>query len=105
MISALAQSEEVAAALVPMAVIPQIILAGVIAPLSGLGKFLADSAITARWGQQALEALLPDGDLTLLRRDRSDYPWPVAIVGIHILIFAGGTLLALWSQGRIKRSV
>ena len=70
-----------------MAVIPQIILAGVIAPLSGLGKLLADSAITARWGQQALEALLPDGG------DRSEYAWQVVIVGIHILIFACGTLL------------
>ena len=38
LISALARTEEVAAALVPIAVIPQIILAGVIAPLSGLSK-------------------------------------------------------------------
>ena len=41
LISALAKTEEVAAALVPVAVMPQIILAGVIAPLSGFPEWLA----------------------------------------------------------------
>ena len=42
-LSALARTEEVAAALVPIAVIPQIILAGAIAPLSGLSKGLSQA--------------------------------------------------------------
>ena len=38
LISAVARTEEVAVALVPIAVMPQIILAGVIAPLTGLAR-------------------------------------------------------------------
>jgi ABC-type multidrug transport system permease subunit len=102
LISALARTEEVAVALVPIAVIPQIILAGVIAPLRGLGKGLAEPAITARWGERALEALLPEGDLALLRLDRAEYGWQVAMVAGHVLVFAALTLLALWRQGQIK---
>jgi ABC-type multidrug transport system ATPase subunit/ABC-type multidrug transport system permease subunit len=95
LISALARTEEVAVALVPIAVIPQIILAGVIAPLRGLGERLAQGAITTYWGERALKALMPEGDLT-------EYRWQVAVVAVHILAFAGATLLALWRQGRTK---
>src|SRR4029077_11364680 len=58
LISAFARTEEVAVALVPIAVMPQIILAGVIAPLSGLGMALAKAGITVHWAEGALEALL-----------------------------------------------
>jgi hypothetical protein len=102
LISALARTEEVAAALVPIAVIPQIILAGVIAPLSGLGKLLANGFITARWGERALEALLPDDYLDWLRLDRPDYPWQVAVVTAHVVVFAGVAILALWRRGQSK---
>jgi ABC-type multidrug transport system ATPase subunit/ABC-type multidrug transport system permease subunit len=105
LISALARTEEVAVALVPIAIIPQIILAGVIAPLSGLGKLLAEIAITTHWGERALEALLPEGDLALLPLKQGEYRWQVAIVAAHVLAFAAATLLALWWQGRIRRSV
>jgi ABC-type multidrug transport system ATPase subunit/ABC-type multidrug transport system permease subunit len=104
LLSALARTEEVAVALVPIAIIPQIILAGVIAPLDGLGKGLAESAITARWGERALEALLSDGDLRLLGLKRAAYGWQVAVVVIHIVVFAGATLLALSRQSRLKKS-
>ncbi len=68
LISALARSEEVATALVPIAVIPQIILAGVVAPLEGPARLLAEWFITVYRGQQALESLLPEADLTFLGR-------------------------------------
>jgi hypothetical protein len=41
-IAAVTRSEEVATALVPIAVVPQIILAGVIVPLSGVARPLAE---------------------------------------------------------------
>ncbi len=104
-LSALAPTEEVAVALVPVAIIPQIILAGVIAPLQGLGKRLADIAITACWGERALESLLPDGDLALLHLDRAEFGWQVAMVAAHLLTFAIATLLMLRRQDRIWRSV
>jgi hypothetical protein len=95
----------VAAALVPIAVIPQIILAGVIAPLSGLGKLLADGFITARWGERALEALLSNEYLALLHLDRPEYPWQVAVVTAHVLVFSGLAILTLWRRGQAKRAL
>lgn len=100
LLSALARTEETAAALVPLAVIPQIILAGVIAPLDGLGKLLANSVITARWGERALEALLPSEDLALLRLDQVEYSRQIAMIAVHIVVFAAATLLILWRRGQ-----
>lgn len=104
LISALARTEEVAGALVPIAVIPQIILAGVIAPLRGLGKLLAEGLITARWGQRALEALLPNDTLVLVRLDRASYHRQVAIAAAHVLVFIAVTLAVLWRKDRAKEN-
>jgi ABC-type multidrug transport system ATPase subunit len=105
LISAFARTEEVAVALVPIAVMPQIILAGVIAPLKGLGKLLADGVITSRWGERALESLLPDADLKLLRLERSEYRWQLAMLALHVVVFAAATQLILWRQARAKGSI
>jgi ABC-type multidrug transport system ATPase subunit len=101
-ISAFSRTEEVAVALVPIAIMPQIILAGVIAPLSGLALVLAKSLITVHWAELALEALLPAADLTLLRLDRAWYGWPLLGVAVHIPMFVTATLFLLWWQGRGK---
>ena len=103
LISALARTEEVATALVPIAIIPQIILAGVIAPLQGLGKLLANGLITSRWAAQALEALLPEEMLVLPQEERAEYRGSVGMVALHVLVFAAATLVVLWRQGREKR--
>jgi ABC-type multidrug transport system ATPase subunit/pSer/pThr/pTyr-binding forkhead associated (FHA) protein len=100
LISSLARSEEVATALVPMAIIPQIILAGAIVPLSGAAKGLAMGFITVYWGQQALERTLPDGDLTLLGRATGSY-WavPISVVLGHAVLVALATVLNLGRSG------
>jgi ABC-type multidrug transport system ATPase subunit len=105
LISALARTEEVAAALVPIAIIPQIILAGVIAPLKGLGKLLAESFITVRWAERALEALLSDHDQTLLQLDSGRYLWQVAMIAAHAVVFITMTLVTLWREGRPGKSL
>jgi ABC-type multidrug transport system ATPase subunit/ABC-type multidrug transport system permease subunit len=102
LISASAKTEEVAVALVPVAVMPQIILAGVIAPLTGAAKWLAKGFITAHWGSQGLESLLPDGDLKLLKIDAVDYSAQLIVIAAHAIVFAGLTLFSLWWQGRTK---
>jgi hypothetical protein len=102
LISALARTEVVAVALVPIAVIPQIILAGVIAPLRGLGELLAEGLTTARWAQRALESLLPDETLALVQLDRASYSWQVAMMATHVLVFAAATLMVLWQPSLTK---
>jgi ABC-type multidrug transport system ATPase subunit/pSer/pThr/pTyr-binding forkhead associated (FHA) protein len=100
-ISAVAQSEEVATALVPIAVIPQIILAGVITRLSGMAQLIANGLITVYWGQLALERLLPTNDLRLLAREEGNWFYPWAIVLAHAVVGAAATMGVLWrTQGR-----
>ncbi|MCA9192663.1 MAG: FHA domain-containing protein [Planctomycetales bacterium] len=61
-ISANAKSEELAVALVPIVIIPQIVLAGVVASLSGLAEKIALMVIPVYWGQGLLESYLPEVD-------------------------------------------
>jgi ABC-type multidrug transport system ATPase subunit len=58
-LSACAATEEMAITLIPMAVIPQIIPSGTIAPLEGLSKTLAQVGISTYWGKRGLDACLP----------------------------------------------
>lgn len=59
-ISACAATEEMAITLIPMAIIPQIILSGLIAPLEGLSKWLALVGVSTYWGKRGLDACLPE---------------------------------------------
>jgi hypothetical protein len=47
---------------------------------------------------------LPDKDLSLLRLDRAEYRWQVAVVAVHIAVFAVATLLTLSWQSRLKKN-
>jgi ABC transport system ATP-binding/permease protein len=85
LLSAAAKTEEVAAALVPIAVIPQIILAGVIGPLSGMSKFLAWLGITCYHGQGAVDALLKVGRSPGLNRS---FEGGLAAVILQSIVFA-----------------
>ena len=96
LISAFARTEEVAAAFVPIAVIPQIILGGVIAPLSGLARIVARCAITVHWGEQALEALLPAS------QGESQYSGCMTAVLAQACVFLMATFLILWSPRMAK---
>ena len=96
LISAIAQSEQVATALVPIVIIPQIILADVITRLNGLAEVLATGFITVYWGQQALECLLKGNDLAT--RNRGGWYYPVSIVFAHAVVGAAATIVVLWSR-------
>jgi ABC-type multidrug transport system ATPase subunit len=99
LISTVARSEEVATALVPIAVIPQIILASVIVPLSGLARTLAAALISVYWGQKALERLLPEADLARIGRETEEWSGPLWVVAAHAAAFCAAALLVL-ARGR-----
>jgi ABC-type multidrug transport system permease subunit len=103
LISTVARSEEVATALVPIAVIPQIILAGVIVPLEGFAKYLAEWLVSVYWGQKTLERLLPDADLNLIFRKEEGWSGPLSIVCVHAVAVCAAALVVLWkTRGRGK---
>jgi hypothetical protein len=103
LISACSPTEEVASALVPAAVIPQIILAGVIVPLSGLGKLLGYSFSTCFWGRRALEATLPDESFAWLGREVLSIGPQIGVLLGHAGAFIAATIVILWYQARLQR--
>ena len=100
LISAGSKSEEVAAALVPIAVIPQIILAGVIAPLSGLSKAIAWTAVTCYHGQGGVEWLLPDADRALMGLADHTLGGCLIAAAVHAGVFIAITFVLLYRQTR-----
>jgi ABC-type multidrug transport system ATPase subunit len=103
MISAVARTEEVATALVPVAVLPQIIMAGVVVPLTGLGLKFSKCLITVYWGQEALERTLPRADLEILKRHLEDTSPALTIILVHALVAALTTVVVLHLTGRKSR--
>ncbi len=97
-ISAMSKSEELAVAMVPVAIIPQIILAGVVAELSAVPMVLAKLFLTAFWGQKLLEAALPEAD-----RIPADFEPNMlvclAVLTIHLFVY----LAATWGGIRFMR--
>ena len=98
-ISAAAPTEEMAITLIPVAVIPQIILSGVIASLSGLSKNLAQTLITVYWGNRGLDALLTASQAKRAF-DQGDLGASLLIVLAHALVFVLTALTVLSWQGR-----
>jgi hypothetical protein len=90
--------------LIPLAVLPQIILSGVIAPLAGLSKSIAENLITAYWGNRGLDALLSADQAHAAGVDQGTLAGAVLVVLVHtgLLILAAFAVLP-W-QGRRTRS-
>jgi hypothetical protein len=95
LISALSRSEEFATALVPIVVIPQIILAGVIRPLHGLALLIAKGLVTVYWAQESLEGLLPSTDFALIGKSATDWRISLVIVGSQSVAISVVALLVL----------
>jgi ABC-type multidrug transport system ATPase subunit len=102
LVSAVARTEEVAVALVPMVIIPQIILAGVIVPVTGFAAVLAKGLVPVYWAQQALDAVLPDREQMLLGLDPPTCAASLLGVAAHLVICVTATIALLWWQDRIR---
>jgi ABC-type multidrug transport system ATPase subunit len=112
LISSYSPTEEVALALVPIVVIPQIILAGAIIELEGVAKWLANLLITARWGEQALEALVYDKVIAndpVLKPSHPQvfaehgYAGSLSLVAAHFVLFTATSFAILWWRDRARK--
>ncbi len=103
--SCFASSSDVAVSLIPIALIPQIILAGVISTLEGVSLRLAQGLITCYWGNRGLVALLPDSVLanTGVERLAVWKSYPVVVLHAAVFVLAGLAVLS-WQDRRKRKS-
>lgn len=101
-ISALATTEDLAATIVPMLLIPQIILAGLIAPLLNYTREFSQVCIPSYWAFQGLLTTLEDSvqeqlrDAEYLTLSANWTPsWGCAALTVYILVLACVAILAL----------
>ena len=102
-ISAIAASEEMAITLIPMVVIPQIILSGVIAPLEGVSKVLALSFVSTYWGKRALDACMPEKVANTVHVDQHSLVVALLVLLGHALFCLISALVVLHWQNRRRR--
>lgn len=102
-ISAAAPTEEMAITLIPVAILPQIILSGVIAPLKGLSKSLAQTLITAYWGNRGLDVLLTADQARAAGVERGTLVSALLVVLSHTGVFVVAALAILIWHGRRAR--
>ncbi len=103
LLSVFAATEEVAVALVPLVLIPQIILADALVELEGPARLLGRGLITAYWGYRALVGGLPDTLAGYVRPASPSMGWAALAVLLHAAAFAAAAGIALWWQDAAGR--
>jgi len=92
LISALSKTTDNAVAMVPAVLLPQIILAGVIAPVEGFAKLLAQLFISAYWGYRSLAAPLPDDISKALGADDWSALAALIVLLLHLAVFIAAAI-------------
>ena len=95
LISAMSKTTDNAVAMVPAVLLPQIILANVIAPVQGFEKLLAQLFISDYWGYRSLAAPLPDGISTILGANDWSAPAAMIVLLLHLTVFVAAAISVL----------
>ncbi len=94
LISAACSSQDQANTAVPLALVPQIILAGSVIPvLSDIAEWIAKTAITEYWVYNGLKKSLEDVEFSALLR-------PVSVQALHIVLFLFAAYLIMYFRDR-----
>ncbi|MCA9127124.1 MAG: ATP-binding cassette domain-containing protein [Planctomycetales bacterium] len=99
-ISSLSQSEDMAVKLVPICLIPQIILGGILAPISGLGSWIVAGFIPTYWCFTSSCGSLPDNLAEHITIDTHGTALPLAVIGGQLCI----ALLTAWLALKYQQS-
>jgi ABC-type multidrug transport system permease subunit len=102
LISATARNTDVAASVVPMVLIPQIVLAGAIVSVEKFSKFIAATFVTTYWGYGGLVRSLDDAVANrVLGSDKWSGVGAWLVVACHALLFAVlGLVVLIGRDGR-----
>lgn len=96
LVSAIARNTDVAATVVPMVLIPQIVLAGAIVPVEKFAKFIASTFVTTYWGYGGLIRSLDESVANYVLKS-DDWSGIIAwvVVVCHALVFVVAGVAAL----------
>ncbi len=97
-LSVVSKTEDMAITLVPLTLIPQIVLAGLIAPLEGFAEFLAKAFVSAHWGFEAAGATLPSDFEAVSRSGSENWVGSFTMILVHFAFFAAGAMVLLIIQ-------
>lgn len=102
LVSATARNTDVAASVVPMVLIPQIVLAGAIVSVEKFSKFIAATFVTTYWGYGGLVRSLDDEVANrVLGSDKWSGVGAWLVVACHALLFAVvGLVVLIGRDGR-----
>jgi hypothetical protein len=96
LISAVSRTNDNAVGIVPAALLPQIILAGVIAPVEGGAKLLAELLISGYWGYRGLATVLPEDICATLTRGQD---WSTTgafcVLAVHFCVLIAAAVAVL----------
>ncbi|MHC4176010.1 MAG: ATP-binding cassette domain-containing protein, partial [Planctomycetota bacterium] len=92
LISAVSKTNDNAVGMVPAALLPQIILAGVIAPVEGAAKWLAQLLISAYWGYRGLATLLPEDICKMLGGEDWSTAGAFCALALHFGVFVAAAV-------------
>jgi hypothetical protein len=92
LVSAMSKTTDNAVAIVPAVLLPQIILADVIAPVEGFAKLLAQLFISTYWGYRSLAASLPEDISEVLGADDWSVPAAVVVLLFHLAVFVAAAI-------------
>jgi ABC-type multidrug transport system ATPase subunit len=103
LISAVSRTQDLAITLIPIALLPQIILTGVVAPLQGVGKFLAEAFVTSYWSNRGLRALVPENIARMAGVEQASASQAFLVLAGHGCVFAIAAVAVLLRQDQRER--
>jgi len=101
LMSAAAKTADMAVTLIPIALIPQIILADVIRPVEGVSKVLAQVFITSYWAHRGLTALIPEKDGGITEEHAALEAFLMLL--LHAVVFITSAIVIMVVQDRMQR--
>ncbi|VTS06585.1 FHA domain-containing protein [Tuwongella immobilis] len=102
-ISAFAKTEDLAVTMVPIFLIPQIFLAGRIAPLEGFIEGVSKIFATSFWSDRALTSLMKSSDLSMGKIEETSTSVAWLVLVLHALVFS--SIAWFYLRSRANREV
>ena len=95
LISACVDTSDKAISLVPVLLIPQVMLAGVVTPLDEIGRALAKVSILAFWSMDALKNTFPSDSVLRITPAIHGFSIDLVAIGIMAAVFGLAAIIAL----------